>query len=130
MNYIVGDFAIRIKNAVLARRRKVIFPYTKLVKNLGDLLTKSHYLRNVKEEMVDGKKAITAEVVYENRLPVFTDVTIISKPSLRVHVTKEELMKRQRRNVGSIIVSTNAGLMTGRDAIKKGLGGELLFAIW
>jgi small subunit ribosomal protein S8 len=130
MNYIVGDFAIRIKNAVMARRRKIAFPHTKVVKNLAELLVKGNYLKNVKEEAIDGKKMITAEVAYANRIPIFTDVSIISKPSLRVYVNKEELMKKQNRSIGNIIVSTNSGLMLGKEAIKKGLGGELLFAIW
>lgn len=130
INYIVGDFAIRIKNAVLARRRKVVFPYTKLTKNLADLLAKERYLKNINQEEKEGKKTLTAEIAYEKRLVIFTDVEIISKPSLRVYATKEELTKKQRKGLGSIIVSTNAGLMTGREAMKKGLGGELLFAIW
>src|SRR5437762_5290538 len=95
--YTVGDFAIRIKNAVMARRRKIVFPYTKVTKNLAQLLTKERYLKNVKEEEQDGKKVLTAEVAFEKRAANFTDVIIISKPSLRVYATKEELAKKQRR---------------------------------
>lgn len=130
MNYIVGDFAIRIKNSVLARRKKIVFPFTKVTKNLAELLVKEKYLKNVVAEDVEGIKMITAEVNYEKRMAVFTDVEIISKPSLRVYATKDEIAAKQKRTVGSLIVSTNAGIMTGREAIKKGVGGEILFAIW
>jgi len=130
MNYTVGDFIIRIKNAVSARRRKVRFPYTRMNKNLADLLTREKYLKNVKQLEEDGMKIITADIAFEQRMPVFTDVKIISKPSLRVYTTIDELTKLQTRNIGNIIISTNAGLMTGREAMKKRLGGEALFAIW
>lgn len=128
--YIVGDFAIRIKNAVLARRRKINFPYTKITKNLADLLVKERYLRNVKTEEIEGKKVLTAEVAFDKRISLFTDIEIISKPSLRVYANKDEVAKKQRRGLGQLIISTNQGFMTGREAMKKGLGGELLFAIW
>lgn len=130
MNYTVGDFAIRIKNSVLARRRKVKFPYTKLTKNLAKLLSKERYLTNVKEEESDGKRILTAEITFQKRSAVFTDITIISKPSLRVYASKEELAKKLQKGIGIMVVSTNSGLMTGKEAIKKGLGGEILFAIW
>ncbi len=128
--YTIGDLAIRIKNAVLARRKQVVLPYAKVAKNLADLLAKERYLRNVKVEEVEGKKIITAEVYYEKRIPFFTDVEIISKPSLRIYASSDDIAKRQKRSVGSLIISTNGGLMTGKDAIKKGVGGEVLFAIW
>jgi small subunit ribosomal protein S8 len=126
MNYIIGDFIIRIKNAVLARRRTVIFPYGKVTKNLAELLVKHGFLKNVEES----QKVVKADIVYNRKIASFTDTKIISKPSMRVYKTVEELEKIQKKSIGNIIVSTNQGFMTGKEALKKRLGGELLFEIW
>lgn len=129
-NYTVGDFVTRIKNAVLARRKKIVFPYGRYVKDVANLLVKQGYLKSVKEEEVDGKKALVVEPVFDKRTAVFTDVKIISKPSLRVYANAVQLGAAQRKSLGNIVVSTNQGLMMGKEAFKKGLGGELLFEIW
>lgn len=130
MNYSVADFVIRIKNAAQARRKKVNFSYGKLTKNMASLLMKEGFLKNVKEEKVENKKVISAEIAYDKRISVFSDVKIISKPSLRVYADHARLALMEKRGLGDIVVSTSKGLMMGKEALKKGLGGELLFEIW
>lgn len=130
MNYRVADFVIRIKNASSARRKKVEFSFSKLTKNMASLLMKEGFLKGVKEEEKEGKKIITAEIAYDKRMPVFSDVRIISKPSLRIYADANHLAKQEKRGLGDIVVSTSSGLMMGKEALKKGLGGELLFEIW
>ncbi len=130
MNYTVGDVVIRIKNAVQARRRKVTCNDTKLTKAILALLAKQGFIGAIKEEVQDNKKMLVADIASYNREAVFSDVEIVSKPSLRVYATAAELAKKQRQALGHIVVSTNSGLMTGKEAIKKGLGGELLFIVW
>lgn len=130
MNYTVGNVIIQIKNAVLARRRKVTLPYAKITKNLVALLVKEGFLKKVTEEVVNNKKTLVVEIAQNKRTPVFTDVRIISKPSLRFYANVAKLQSQEKRGIGRIIVSTNNGLMTGKEALKKGLGGELLFEIW
>jgi len=130
MKYTIGDFVIRLKNAVAARRKVVSAPHAKIIKNIASLLAKEGYLKNVKEETTDGKKTVTAEIVYERRIPLFTDVKVISKPSLRAYSTKIGIETSQKRALGTLVVSTNKGLMIGKEALKKGLGGEILFEIW
>ncbi len=130
MNYLVSDLVIRIKNAALARRRQVTLPYSKLCMAIGKQLVKEKYLVDVKEVADGGKKSIVATIAYEKRVPSFTDVIILSKPSLRVYgrATRKDAMLG--RGLGTIIVSTSQGIMTGQEAVKKGVGGELLFKIW
>ena len=130
MNYTVADIIIRLKNAVLARRPHVSFRYGRYTKSIVDVLEKEGYIAAVKEVEEKGKKEITATILYDKRTPIFTDVKIISKPSIRVYATAQELAKNEKKLVGNVIVSTNQGLMTGKEARKKGLGGELLFEIW
>ena len=130
MNYSVADFVIRLKNAAAARRREVVLPYSKLNKAIGDVLVKQHILESIKEESKDGKKNLVGVIIFEKRLAVFTDVEVISKPSLRVYAGATDTFGLMGRGLGITVVSTSKGVMTGKDAFKKGVGGEVLFKIW
>ena len=130
MTYLVADFIIRLKNAALARRREVELPYSKFNKAIGAVLVRQHMLGSVREESKDNKKILIATIIFEKRLAAFSDVTIISKPSLRVYARAADKVGIIGRGLGTTVVSTNQGVMTGRDAVKKGIGGEILFKIW
>jgi small subunit ribosomal protein S8 len=130
MNHQVSDFIIRIKNAALARRREIVLPYSNINKEVGRVLAKIGYLENVKETEENGQKTIKAMVKYEKRLPVVSGVLIISKPSLRVYGSTRKIIDIEKRGRKTAIVSTSQGVMTGKEAIKKKIGGEILFAIW
>lgn len=130
MNYQVADFIIRIKNAALAKRRVVSVPYSKMAKAVGNILLKEHFLEEVKEEKKDNKKILTLRIAYEKRIPVLTDVLLVSKPSLRVYIKPSDIQKREQKGLNTLIISTNKGIMTGKEARKKEVGGELLFEIW
>jgi len=127
--YSVADFVIRVKNASAAHRREVVMPYSKVAKSIAKLLVKEGYLADVRDTEIDGKKTITASIRYVRRKPVVNAVEIISKPSLRTHMNHNELQSEQRKKALMLVVSTSQGLMTGKDALKKGVGGELLFKI-
>lgn len=130
MNYLVSDLVIRVKNAALAKRREVVLPYSNLNKEIGKVLVKQGFLENIKDGEVDGKKVLNATVKYYRRLPIMVDVQIISKPSLRVYTGSNDVPKFEKRGNKTVIVSTSQGVMTGKEAKKKGVGGEVLFAIW
>lgn len=130
MNYQVADFIIRIKNASLARRRETVLPYSNINRGIGEVLLKEKLLESFKEDTVDGKKVFIAVLKYQRRQPVLTNVTIVSKPSLRVYSKKTEVRPLERKRQGIIILSTSKGIMTGKEAEQKGVGGELLFEIW
>lgn len=130
-NYSLGDFIIRIKNAAMASRKEVITPYAKVLKAVADLLAREGFLSDVKVLEDGNKKSLQVKIAKTNRMTVFTDVTLISKPSLRVYATASQVEKAQKRSgLGIIIVSTSSGVMSGKEAMKKGLGGELLFKVW
>lgn len=127
--YTVADFVIRIKNASAARRREVVMPYSKITKAIAKLLVKEGFLADVREAELEGKKTITVGIRYVRRKPVVSSVEIISKPSLRTHMNNKELNTEQRKKTLMMVVSTSQGLMSGKEALKKGMGGELLFKI-
>jgi len=124
------DFIIRVKNATLARRKEVILPYTNLSKEVAKVLVKEGFLESVKEETAKGRKNLKVIVKYEKRFPVLTGVDIISKPSLRVYKDADGIFEIEKRGKKTVIVSTNQGVMTGKQARSKGIGGEVIFSIW
>lgn len=130
MNHSVSDFLIRIKNATLARRREVVLPYSNLNKSIGKVLKSEGYLDDIKEGKDGNKKTLQATIAYEKRNPVLSDVVIISKPSLRVYKSSKTIKDIEIRGKHKVVMSTSQGVMTGKDAKKKGIGGEILFEIW
>lgn len=130
MNYLVSDFIIRIKNSALSKRKEVILPFSNINREIGKVLVKEGFLEGIKEFEKNGKKELKAIIKYENRIPVLTDVLIISKPSLRIYSSSKNISDIQRRGRRQVVVSTSQGIMTAFDARKKGLGGEILFSVW
>lgn len=129
MNYTIGDYIIQLKNAALARKKEVVMPYANIKLAVSKVLIKEGFLASVKEEEIDGKRMLVIELRYARRRPALTDVVLVSKPSLRVYIPSDEVGRKQGRNAIAIL-STNAGIVTGKEAIKKGVGGELLFKVW
>lgn len=130
MNYPVSDFIIRLKNAALAKRRRVSVPYFKVVAAIAAVLRKEGFLEEAKDKTNAGKKTLEIILKYEKRVPVLTDVALVSKPSLRRYAEAKDIPEIQKRGRHTIIISTNKGIMTGKDALKKNIGGEVLFRIW
>jgi small subunit ribosomal protein S8 len=130
MNHSVSDFMIRIKNASLAHRREVVLPYSNINKEIGKVLKSEGYLTEIKEGKEGSRRILQATIAYEKRDPVMSNVIVISKPSLRVYKTKNTIKDIEIRGRHKVVMSTSQGVMTGFDAKKKGIGGEILFEIW
>lgn len=122
-------FIIQLKNASMARQKNVSLPYANIHKAIAKTLVKEGFLETVKEETKDGKKKLNVSLRYSKRRPTLTNVKIISKPSLRVYAPKSDILKIQGR-ASTLILSTPQGVLSGKEAFKKGVGGELLFRIW
>lgn len=129
-NYQVADTIIRIKNAAAAKRRRVVLPYSRMNKQIAKLLVKEKFLAGVSEEEQEGHKVLVAAIAYEKRMPMLTNVAIVSKPSLRVYTKAKSLSAKRKLGTGTTIVSTSKGVMTEEEAAKQQIGGELLFRIW
>ncbi len=71
---------------------------------------------------------VNVELLYKNKRPALKDVKLISKPSIHRYVTKTKI-KRFAGNFGISVVSTSRGVMTGKEALKQGVGGELICEI-
>ena len=130
MIYRISDLIIRIKNATRAKRKEVVLDDLKINKAICKVLVKEGFLEGFENGIRNGRKVLVVKIKYEKRNAVLTDVLVVSKPSLRRYATAADIPEIQRRGRHTIILSTNKGIMTGREALKKNMGGEILFRIW
>lgn len=130
--FTIGDFLIQIKNAYMAKKKELSYPSSKVVVSIGKILEKEGYLGKIKTQDVKekpGRKELVIELKYENRQPAVSDIKIISKPSVHHYVNRTHLRKYAGR-YGLSILSTSKGMMTGRQAQKDGVGGELICQVY
>lgn len=125
----ISDFLIQIKNASRVGKEAVVVPCSKLKMEIATLLEREGYLKNVSQKGKKVKKYLYCEIVYNGKESKLKDVARISKPSKRVYAKADEL-SAVRQGFGLAVVSTPKGLLTGKEARKQKVGGELLFNIW
>jgi len=120
----------RIRNAVQVRHESVMVPVSKMKEDLARILKDEGFITGY--ETVDAKPHPMLEIglrYYEGKEPVVQGLKRVSRPGLRVYVGKDEI-PRYFGGVGVAFMSTSRGVMTGRDAKRQGIGGELLFYVW
>jgi small subunit ribosomal protein S8 len=124
----ISDMLTRIRNASRALLPAVELPHSRMKESLAQILKKEGY---VAEVSVDGKtiKKLKIQLKYRGKKNVIEGLKRISKPGLRKYVGATEI-PRVLGGLGISIVSTSEGVMTGTQAKKKNLGGELLCYIW
>ena len=126
----IADMLTRIRNGNAVRHDFVTVPASKLKLELARLLQREGFLSGV--EGLDTKPHASLKLLlryYENREPVITGLRRVSRPGLRMYVGHNEI-PRLYGGLGVSFMSTSKGVMTGREAWKQGLGGELLFYVW
>jgi small subunit ribosomal protein S8 len=128
--YTIGDAFIRIKNGVAARRKKIALPKSKVIASLLAVLKSAGFIESFAEEAVEGRMMIIAVPAAVGRTARLSNIHVISTPSLRVYASYEELPSYQKKYLGDVVVSTNKGMMMGKEAHAAKLGGEVLAAIW
>jgi small subunit ribosomal protein S8 len=120
----------RIRNAITARKAKVIMPSSKLKQRLAEVLKDEGFVSGVSFE-ADGKQGLlTVELRYDNNNDnAIQGLRRVSKPGQRSYV-RHTTLPRVRSGLGIAILTTSKGVMTEREARKQGLGGELLCEVW
>ena len=125
----IADMIIRIKNAYLARKQQVMVPHSKLKQTIAEILVKEKYVESVEVQETKPQKSLMLTLRYVGKTPSITDVKRISKPGRRLYSPVDEI-PRALGGYGIVIVSTNKGILTGKQAKQSGVGGEVLCAIW
>jgi small subunit ribosomal protein S8 len=122
----IADLLIRIKNASLVGKRDVVITFSKMNKAILDILKESNFLTSV-EVVKEENRQFLKVVISDSKTP--THFKQISKPGRRVYAKNQEIPK-PLRGLGTVIISTSTGITTGKEAFKKGLGGELICEVW
>ena len=126
----VADFLTRIRNAIRARHQKLDVPASKLKAEIARILKEEGYISNFKPTEEDGHKVLRIYLKYgPNNEATISKLERISKPGCRVYVGRNEI-PRVLGGMGINILTTPRGVMTGRDARKAGVGGEVLCEVW
>ena len=126
----VADFLTRLRNANSAYHETVSLPYSKLKANIAEILKSEGYIATIKIEDAEVGKTLTIDLKYgPNRERSIAGIKRVSKPGLRVYAKSTEL-PRVLGGLGIAILSTSSGLLTDRQAAKKGVGGEVLAYVW
>lgn len=119
-NYHIADFLIRLKNASMANIKELTMPTTNLITAVAKTLKEEKFLNDV--SVKDGN--ITVKLSIYMKRPVLANVTILSRPGLRIYMSVDEIEAIKSPDV--YILSTPKGVMSGKQAIKKRLGGEVI----
>jgi small subunit ribosomal protein S8 len=129
----IADMLTRLRNANQAYHDKVVMPYSKIKANIAEVLKAEGYVAAwAVEEPTPGAvgKSLTVELKYgQNRERSLAGIRRVSKPGLRVYAKAPEL-PRVLGGLGVAIISTSQGLLTDRQARKRGVGGEVLAYVW
>ncbi len=126
----VSDYLNRIRNGLLADHEEVEIPASRLKREMTRILKEQGYISDFKVEPGRVGEVIKVRLRYtENRDPVISGMDRVSRPGRRRYVPKNEV-PRVFGGMGTTIMSTSRGVMTGHEARQKGVGGEVVAHVW
>lgn len=131
----IAEMLTRIRNAQRADKDTVVVPASKLKQAIAEILVTEGFLARVTKETIENGQALLAiELKYDRlsptkRLPAIQELERVSQEGRRVYVKRGEAGK-VKNDYGVAILSTSQGVMTGREAFRRGLGGEFVCKVW
>lgn len=125
----IADLLTRIRNAISVGKNEVRVPTSKLKHVIADVLAKNGYLAEVKEEAGNPRATLVITINQEGTNPAITEIARVSKPGRRIYAKASEI-PRVASGRGIMVVSTSKGVMTGSEAAKQKLGGELICKVY
>lgn len=121
----ISDFLVQLKNASMVQKATVVVPYSVMKHSIAKVLEKEGYLASVSKR--DTK--LVVELSYSDKRPAISGMKRISKPSRRMYLGVRDVQPVKRGH-GLLVLSTPAGIVSGKEARIKRVGGEVLFEIW
>ena len=129
MNDPISDLLIRIKNAYMARKENVEVPHSNMKLGVIEVLKRHGFVGKVLIKPDGVKKTMLIDLIYQDKIPKFNDVVMVSTPGKRVYVPYTKIPK-VLGGLGITIISTPKGIVSGKAAFKNKTGGELICKIW
>jgi len=125
----IADLLTRIRNAIAIGKNEVRVPTSRQKETVAKVLAKNGYLTKVATEKSSPRDELVITINREGENPTITEISRVSKPGRRVYARASEI-PRVKSGRGVVIVSTSHGVMTGREAVKEHLGGELICEVY
>ena len=125
----IADLLTRIRNAIMVGKTEVRVPSSKIKVVVAQQLKKAGYLHSVSEEKGVPRGTIIITINEPGKNANITEIKRLSKPGRRVYAGADEIPKIKSGR-GIVLISTSQGVITGREATKQRLGGELLLAVY
>ncbi len=128
--YPVTDMLIKIKNGGNAKKEYVDVPYSSFMLNILNVLKEEGYIKNSRVLKDEGKSIIRIFLKYDNnKKHIISGFKFFSTPGRRVYCGYRDI-PRVRSGVATVVLTTPGGVISDRDARRKKLGGEVIFAVW
>ena len=125
----IADMLTRVRNASRARHTEVVVPASRTKREIARILKDEGFIDDFSELQEGPRNLVKIRLRYVGKVPVVSGLKRVSKPGLRVYAAKTEI-PRVLGGLGVVIVSTSQGIMTGTEARKGQLGGEILAYVW
>lgn len=125
----VADLITRIRNAIAVGKTEIRVPTSKLKFAVADKLQKTNYLAKVELEKAEPRSILHIVINDEGENARINEITKVSTPGRRIYAGVAEIPK-VKSGRGTVLVSTSKGIMTGQEAVKNKLGGEILVRVW
>jgi small subunit ribosomal protein S8 len=125
----IADFLTRIRNGMRARKSEVVIPYSKMKREIAEILKKEGYVASVELDTTGTHPQLRVATKFVDKLPAITGLKRVSRPGLRKYVSVDEI-PRVLGGMGVAILSTPQGILTGREAKRRKVGGELVAFVW
>jgi small subunit ribosomal protein S8 len=126
----ISDYLTRIRNALAADHTDVEIPASRLKKEISRILTEQGYVSGYEVQPTTVGEVIRIQLKYtDDRRPVISGLERVSRPGRRRYVAQAEV-PRVQGGMGTTIMSTSTGVMTGHEAKAKGVGGEVVAYVW
>jgi len=125
----IADMLTRLRNGISSRKQEILLPYSKLKKDLAELLKSEGYLKEVKATKGKEKRKLVLVPKYVDGEPVIKHLRRISRPGRRFYLPAKSL-KKVLGGYGIAVISTSVGLLTDREARHRHIGGEILLEVY
>ena len=125
----IAEMLTRIRNAGSAGLKKVEMPSSREKAAIAKVLKEEGYISDYAVSEDGAKRVLSVELKYANGKSVIEGIERVSKPSCRIHCGSREI-PRVRNGLGTVILTTPSGVLSGRAAAKANVGGEILCYVW